>query len=370
MLSKKAAGMILSNQSHYIDHLAPLCSILDIPLLVTEPEVQDIIKQYYPPLTHHLIEDYHDITSHIATDFDVIFYCDNRILFDDLFFFQQSIMNKKIHTIWCPHGNSDKGHKHLHFETLRNEDYALLYGHQMADVLKKKKVLSHLKEYCFIGNYRKMFYEKHKLFYENIIKSKVKKYLPNNQTTVLYAPTWQDCENSTSFYDASITMLENLPDEYNLIIKPHPNILLMDPAFIENVLFLCEEKSNILLLKDFHAVYPLLDYIDIYLGDYSSIGYDFLSFHKPMFFLNQSSEDCSIDRSSFLHQCGTVINKDQYIDIFKIIKAFLPFDYSHFHNIRKQIDLDTFEPDLDIKQIKKNIEVLVSKLPDKELNFF
>jgi len=370
MLSHSAAGMILNTEYHYVDHLVPLCSILDIPLVVTEQEMADQIREFYPPLNICLIENYTDLPSYIADHFDVVFYCYIRMVFDEIFFFQQKARNKKIHTIWCPHGNSDKGQHHLFFELLRDEGYALLYGEQMLDVFKEKEVLQKLKEYRLIGNFRKAFYKKNKTFYDNLVKSKIVKYLPENKKTILYAPTWKDKESSTSFYDAALLIVEKLPDEYNLIIKPHPNILLRDPAFMEKFSLLCENRQNTLLINDFPTIYPLLDYIDIYIGDHSSVGYDCLSFNKPMFFLNQNERDPYLDRGAYLHRCGTEIKKHQYADIYSIIEAFLPSDFSHFHEIRNKMAQYCFGPEKEIEEIKKSIESLLSTLPDKELNFF
>ena len=55
------------------------------------------------------------------------------------------------------------------------------------------------------------------------------------------------------------------------------------------------KKSNILFLKNCPLIYPLLDYIDVLLGDFSSIGYDFLTFNKPMFIFKSDNEKLSSD---------------------------------------------------------------------------
>lgn len=102
---RHVAGLIYGNDPHYIDHLAPLCSLLEIPLIVTDEEIKESLDIFYPKLAVIYIDTL-SATSYVAEHYDILFYCGARAFFDDIFFFQQKLMNKKIHTIWCPHGNS------------------------------------------------------------------------------------------------------------------------------------------------------------------------------------------------------------------------------------------------------------------------
>src|SRR5438105_1920604 len=63
----------------------------------------------------------------------------------------------------------------------------------------------------------------------------------------------------------------------------------MDPDHYYKVMPEKTSKHNLLFITDFPLIYPLLAKTDIYLGDVSSIGYDFLFFQKPMFFFNPFS---------------------------------------------------------------------------------
>ncbi|MBS0628439.1 MAG: hypothetical protein JSS09_09550, partial [Verrucomicrobia bacterium] len=49
-----SAGLIQGWAPHYIDHLAPLCSFLKIPLIVTEEAIAEILALFYPEvLVYH-----------------------------------------------------------------------------------------------------------------------------------------------------------------------------------------------------------------------------------------------------------------------------------------------------------------------------
>ena len=193
-MKRASSGLIHGREFHYLDHLAPLCSILEIPLTVTDPDVAQSARDYYPDLCV-LEEDDLALGERLVHHFDLIFYCTPRVLFDEAFFFSQKLLNKKIHTIWCPHGNSDKGKASPFMEALQEEQHALIYGNRMLDFIKEKGVLQRLKKYIFLGNYRYQYYLSQKEFY----KKKINQYLSPLQKQkgplILYAPTWQDHEN-------------------------------------------------------------------------------------------------------------------------------------------------------------------------------
>ncbi|HEY4254875.1 MAG TPA: hypothetical protein VGM34_00830, partial [Chlamydiales bacterium] len=50
----KYAGLIFDDSYHYIDHLAPFCSLIGCPLIVCDPTVGEFCRAYYPNL--NLIE--------------------------------------------------------------------------------------------------------------------------------------------------------------------------------------------------------------------------------------------------------------------------------------------------------------------------
>src|SRR6267154_2464648 len=126
------AGLIYGPELHHLDHLAPLCCVMNIPLIVTEEKIAEFAKRYYPDLVV-VLSDYMSVPQYLVSHFDIIFYSMPRDLFDEIFFLTQKLSQKRIHTVWCPHGNSDKGNSIFYMEALKKEEAALVYGKQMID---------------------------------------------------------------------------------------------------------------------------------------------------------------------------------------------------------------------------------------------
>ncbi len=365
----KAAGLIYGPAPHYIDHLAPLCSIMDIPLFVSEDEEKRLVRSFYPEVQVHKI-DALSLPQFFIENIDIVFLCTPRVLFDEIFFFVQKLHGKRIHTIWCPHGNSDKGHRSLFMEGLSEEQVVLVYGDKMIDFLKQKKVFDQLQKHVITGNFRKAYYLHHKVFYDQLIQDKIVKKMPPAEKTVLYAPTWQDKESSSSFQGALSFLIEKLPSNWNLIIKPHPNLLMENETTNQKLIENYQGKDRVFFLMDFPPIFPLLAISDIYIGDFSSIGYDFLEFNRPMFFLNHKQRDPKLDPGLYLYQCGVEIRPEEYESIYTIIQKEIPKDRSIFEEIRIKTTNYTFHPRKSLESLKEEIEKSYTCFPDRDLNFF
>jgi len=306
-MTGRIAGLIYGPLEHHLDHLAPFCSLMGIPLILTEEELREKAELYYPDL-EVLHWDCLEAPFRVVESFDTLFYSTPRILFDEVFFIAEASLRKKIKTIWLPHGNSDKGHTTYFMEGLKDEQTLLVYGQKMVDFLHQKKVFE---KYIKIGNFRLEYYYRHKNFYESLIQ---KLQLPS-QKIILYAPTWQDGESSTSFFDAVHHLIEQLPADYFLLIKLHPN--LEKDIRCQQLILQNEHRSNVRFLAGFTPIYPILEKAELYLGDMSSVGYDFLTFNRPMFFFNPHQRHSS-DPGLYLHQCGRTF--EHYTQIFDTIR--------------------------------------------------
>jgi hypothetical protein len=364
-----SAGLIYGPELHHLDHLAPLCCFMKIPLIVTEERIAALAKRYYPSLEVILV-DYLAVAERLVSHFDCVFYSIPRDIFDEIFFFAQKLIQKRIRAIWCPHGNSDKGNSIFYMEALRKEEAALLYGKQMIDFLQRKGVFDQLKGHVITGNFRYQFYLDHHAFYDPIIEKEIVRKLPKAEKTLLYAPTWQDYEKSSSFFDAAKPIIEKLPSEHNLIVKLHPNLLLQEEFKVEELIEKYEDRNNVLFLTEFPPIYPLLNCVDIYIGDMSSIGYDFLCFDRPMFFLNQNLRASHADAGLYLFRCGLEIKPEQYGDIHKVIADYFHYELRSFSAIRKEVSTYAFGHPKQLEELKKEILHLYSVFPENELNFF
>jgi hypothetical protein len=292
----KFAGYLQGNLEHHLDHLAPFCSLMGWPLIVTDEDIYQLGLAYYPDLTLYLWDPL-EAPFEATQQFETIVTTLPRIAFDEIFFIAEASLGKRLKTLWLPHGNSDKGHLLPWMEALASEETALVYGPKMIDFLAQKNVK--IPTVIPIGNFRYVYFQKHRRFYENLLDANGLK-----KSFILYAPTWKDAENSSSFEMAIDRVIEQLSG-FPLVIKPHPNEAQNIRAIQKKL------SSDITWLDHFPPIYPLLERTSHLLGDFSSIGYDFLQFNRPMFFLNPSSR-APHDPGRFLHHYGTMISQDDF----------------------------------------------------------
>lgn len=325
-MPSKSAGLLYGPLEHHLDHLAPFCSLKGIPLVVTEEEIGEQARLYYPDLTV-LKWNCLEMPFKIVERFEALYCTMTRPFYDELFFIAEKTLHKNLQTHWLPHGNSDKGHHTLWMEALKDEPNILVYGSKMVDFLRLKGISQ---PSVATGNFRLEYYRRHHSFYQNLIDP----WCPPGTKIILYAPTWEDGENSTSFFKEIEPLISQIPPGYCLWIKPHPN--LEKDIRTEQLALQYEGFAGVRFLRHFAPIYPILEKTDIYLGDSSSIGYDFLAFNRPMFFFNPNNHPLS-DPSLFLHRCGCTLESAAHF--FEILSQ----DQSHLTKIRQETYSYVFE---------------------------
>ncbi|HEX2583288.1 MAG TPA: CDP-glycerol glycerophosphotransferase family protein [Chlamydiales bacterium] len=291
----KCAGLIFSESFHFIDHLAPFCSLMGWPLIVLEGSVAEQCRSYYPDL--EVIEK--------APLPPCVVTCDNRALLEAAFW---PHWTSKI--LWLPHGLSDKGWKGPFFEALEKEDLLLVYGQKMRDVLAAKNVK--IPQFT-IGNFRLEYFKKHREFYAALLQQRF-----GEERFVLYAPTWEDSENNGTFWEAFPPLAAAIPRNRQLLVKAHPNT---EQKFVHRLERCKGMAPHVQFLEQFPPIYPILERTDVYIGDMSSIGYDFLPFQRPMVFLQREKTDPAKDPSALLMQAGTQITIEEIPELFSRLQT-------------------------------------------------
>ncbi len=354
------AGLIYGNDLHHLDHIAALCSILAIPLVVTDTRIEEIAHHYYPMVNTHYLSPA-EAGLKMAEAYDGIFSSLPHDFIDEIFF-GATLLGKNIPaSIWVPHGNSDKGHASHFMEGLYREKLLLVYGEKMHNYIIEK-VGAHMEHKAIhTGNIRYQFYKENTQFYDTLIKKELASLLQKDKKTLLYAPTWEDAEKSCSLFSVLPHLCESLPKDWNLIVKPHPNTL-SDPTQEQHIASIARQKQNIFLMRETPTIYPLLSQIDAYIGDMSSIGYDFLTFNKPMFFLNDSQRNPHSDPGLYLFRCGRVIEPSDYKNIFPIIEKGCAGDQSSFETMQKKTYNQVFGREINISELRNTIYDKVNKL--------
>ncbi len=314
----------------FIDHTAPICSILDIPLITDNPHVKFTYEKYYPGL-QCLIKDWS--LEYLIKNYSTIFYAFRpHVSFAQEIERMQKIhpenkmWQKKTKFIYHLHGCSDKGYHSdwiapkSHFLDV---DQVLFYGQRMEDIFKDNGVLSRLRSHTHVGNYRYLYYQQHRSFYQDVVQKEIFSKFEKEQTTLLYAPSWKDPEGSCSLFKAYQAVLDNLPSNYNLILKLHPYLSIKteeyDPKPLYDLLDPYASKPNIEIVPMLPLIYPILDRVSAYIGDYSSIGYDALSFQLPLFFLNHNQRPLS-DKGAYLLRCGHEIRPSHFDSLYSLIQ--------------------------------------------------
>lgn len=322
------AGLIVNDSPHYLDHLAPFCAERKWPLIIVEPSIAQLARLYYPGL-EVLEQNFRSLK--LPTN---IVSCHPRP------FLQSCFPSASLNTFWLPHGNSDKGWKSEVFELLRHEKNIFVYGPKMVDAIKEKNGGAPHLQVETVHNYRKNYFTKHLDFYRMLT---TKKFPKNPRTlTLFYAPTWKDSEDSCSFFRAFPILADHLPENYTLLIKLHPNTELSSAPDIERLIGKYAKNSRILWVRDFPPIYPLLEISDGYIGDMSSIGYDFLSRNLPMYFLNHQERDLSRDPGLYLHRCGLSLKPEEYANLFDLDQKTRAEDDGRFGKIRREVYRYTF----------------------------
>jgi len=299
---------ILTGPSTHLDHLGVLSSLLTIPLIVTEEKTFELAKRYYPQIDIHLMELADLSIDFLCNRFDVIFQS-GKFWTLELKPLMELFFRKSMRFVFCPHGNSDKGHS---LKEHPQQDISLVYGDHLQDHLKKTGALNGIHSTIATGNYRYLFYRQHKNFYDEIVEKEIFSRFKEKRKTLLYAPTWGDQENPTSFFEETEQLIIQLKSSYHLIIKLHPFLIEDHLPEVLSVQNRYEGDRAIQFVDDFPAIYPLLNRCDIYLGDYSSIGYDFLTFDRPLYFFRSNEDE---DPYTDFAACGVKIPSSERNDL-------------------------------------------------------
>ncbi|MGZ3634020.1 MAG: CDP-glycerol glycerophosphotransferase family protein [Parachlamydiaceae bacterium] len=354
-MNQSPAGIVLNPtaQMQYIDHLAPIATIMQAPFCFLDEECFELGKRYYPGLQAHYIDFVEFSLEKMIEQYDFSLMSD---LWDEkteaMFTFLSDKYNKTWRNVHCPHGFSDKA---FYLTKCFKEDIVLVYGKNMIDQFRTYGVWDEMNTYILSGNYRYTYFKQHRDFYDKIFQEEIQSHFDAVRPIILYAPTWVDAESSGCYFEAYQDILDHLPPDYNLIVKLHPLLEMNDVAQYYRIIGKYEKQKNILFLTKFPPVFPLLAHTNIYIGDMSSIGYDYLAFDKPLFLLNGHNRDSKTDLGLLLFKCATEIKPDQFKEIYRIIEKSLPKDKETFSNLRKEMWNYTFGEERSLVDLRNDI---------------
>lgn len=343
------AFAISTGPDTHLDHLGVVAALLEIPLFVTDARVYEIAQTFYPEVEVYLKEPSSLTLDFLAKECDLIFHC-GKFWLEELLPLFELLYKKRMRFVFCPHGNSDKGHS---IQAERQQDILLAYGDHMRDLLKNTGTRG---EIVLTGNYRLPYYHKHQAFYDKLADLRVFSKFDQKKKTILYAPTWENSENPSRFFEVCSRLISSLAPSFNLLIKLHPLMQEDQPARLLQLQEKHAGRPHLLFLTEFPAMYPLLAKTEIYLGDFSSVGYDFLAFDRPMYFF-------STNKKLPLHQCGMEIPDEEMDNIADYLMRTEEENRTTLSSMRQKTYAYAFGQERTIRQIKEEIaDAYFSKL--------
>ncbi len=366
----RGACALVGPHQGFIDHTAPICSILGIPLLTDQPEAKFIYESLYPGL-NLVIKKW--TLDYLLENYSTVFYPFRPIpSFNQLIQKgkqdnpQNPIYHLKTKFIYHLHGCSDKGYHSdwiapkSHFLDV---DQVLFYGRRMHDIFRDNGVLEKLRSFAFIGNYRYLYYLKYRDFYQKVISLNVFDHFEKEQPTLLYAPSWIDPEGSCSLFEGYRDLLDRLPSHFNLVLKLHPYLSIRtkdyDPTPLYRLLEPYLTKPNIVVVPQLPLVYPLLDRVVAYIGDFSSIGYDALAFNLPLFFLNHQNRSLE-DKGAYLLRCGKVFYQGDFATLYPSIEKTLSEKQNPYLDLQKETYHYAFGKNKSYEELQTQLQELLN----------
>jgi CDP-glycerol glycerophosphotransferase (TagB/SpsB family) len=323
----------------FIDHIAPMCAYLEAPYFFLDPRMFYLCKELYPDVKAQLVEPLDFYTLNPLNAFDTLLI--SQVIKKEDFKRRYPVLK----SLFVPHGNSDKGHSNNDMQLFLEPDKVFIYGQKMIDYLKEKNAFAHNQPKILTGNYRLSYWLKHKTFYRDLLKKRELKEFEKNKKRALFAPTWDSIDGT--FFNYIDNVIGALPKDWELIVKIHPFMLTHHFAKIEAIKAIYSHRRDILFLADLPLVFPLLDTVDIYIGDMSSIGYDFLYFDRPLYFLSNHGH-----QKFDLFSTGSVVNHERIHELFDKVLD----DQVKFCQTRKDVFTHAFGDVLNYDETKRLIQ--------------
>ena len=357
--AERGARLAIAWHPHHAEHLAPWCELLDMPLLLSDGAHLDRIADDYPGvrverargarMSRQVALFAHAIRKRAPS---AIFYSElfSRTLLRALFGGRRDAPR----IVYVPHGFSEKRQDWARGTAF--QDVAVLYGRHAYDQLEALGVADDLGGHVISGNLRAGYHRRHAAYFRERI-ALLGLDGPRPSRTLLYAPTWHDAIGSSSFATACAAFVTGLPAGWRLIVKLHPH-LERDAAGIE-ALAATVRGRDVHLVRAHPLCFPFLDLADAYVGDMSSLAYDFLAYGRPMFFTNPTAGQATDAAGSRLFACGTVIAPDRYGDLYRIVDDAWASDAARFGEARVALDAYTHAPGRAADELAAEIDAVL-----------
>jgi hypothetical protein len=345
-------GIALAWFPHHVEHLAPWCALLGMPIVLPEHPVLRHAVLAYPGLDAEWVPGVWQPNGIVPLAAAVRARAPRVVFYSELFdrdtlrsLFGGGSAAPRV--VYAPHGFSEKRQGWARGTAF--QDVAVLYGRHALDQLEAFGVADRLHRCVFSGNVRRGYYRAHERHFR--AQGEGLGLARDGRTrTLLYAPTWDDAIGSSSFFAAFEAVASAVPAGWRLVAKLHPHAE-RHAAAIDRIEAAFRGRG-VHLVRRCPLTYPLLDLADAYLGDMSSLAYDFLACGRPMFFTNPTSGTARDAAASRLFACGTVIPPHRYGDVWRIVEDAWDADAERYGEARAALDAYTHAPERDAAALR------------------
>ena len=149
----------------------------------------------------------------------------------------------------------------------------------------------------------------------------------NDDFKILVAPSWGENGILKKYGSNLLDLLAE--SDWNIVIRPHPQSLIVEKDIIENLKNRYKDKQNISWNFDVDNL-NILSQADVLISDFSGIIFDYaFLFNRPFIYVNQEMNREIYDMSDLdeepwrykaIREIGTELTKDNFKNIVSIIK--------------------------------------------------
>ena len=149
----------------------------------------------------------------------------------------------------------------------------------------------------------------------------------NDDFKILVAPSWGENGILKKYGSNLLDLLAE--SDWNIVIRPHPQSLIVEKDIIQNLKNRYKDKQNISWNFDVDNL-NILSQADVLISDFSGIIFDYaFLFNRPFIYVNQEMNREIYDMSDLdeepwrykaIREIGTELTKDNFKNIVSIIK--------------------------------------------------
>lgn len=273
---------IYDHDERYLDVLAPLSALLNIPLLVTESPTSHHIESFYPSVNCHIIPRDH-ICNETLKQHNVIISCHPTYQMNELFSVSSTIQKNNPLFIWFP---SQQKEEYASYEHLDQEQIILVWGEALLQNLQTHGVSLSIFRTLMTGDIKHTYAQKMKKFYQNLLDKTLFSFLSKEHPSYLLAPVFYQNKEKKSLLKTVTDLIENAPSTINLIVKINPLDQIHEKKIIEKIKEKTKSLINVFSIIDYPVIPALFNIIEGMFTNNVSYAYHFCIYDKPLYFLD------------------------------------------------------------------------------------